>query len=319
MAFSQQIHTKSNRLLDKNFLFSAIAGLIVVSLLFMPLAAGNLWWREVFNSGHTILFLFISFVLYFRLSATYRFSNSVIIHLVVLVTCLLLGVAIEMLQGLLQRETSVDDLYRNFFGIMSGLGLVSLRHQKILSNKILMVIFFLGFLLLGTCPLFQISWHTIQRSHAFPVILDFKADWSGSFVHFNKAEMEGASGKAGDKNSLFRIRFDTGNFPGVSIIEPASDWSAYRNLRFKVASGHDENIDLFLRIHDRNHDNNHQDRFNQKLLIHPGLNEIVISLAQIEKAPLNRDLDLTSIAGLILFMSKVEKPKLLEIGNIYLD
>jgi hypothetical protein len=305
--------------LNKNFLFSAIAGLIVVSLLFMPLAAGNLWWREVFNSGHTILFLFISFVLYLRLSATSRFSNSVIIYLVVLVVVLMLGIAIEMLQGLLQRETSVDDLYRNFFGIISGLGLVSLRRQKILSNKILVLIFSLSFLLLGTCSLFQISWHYVQRVNAFPVILDFNADWSDSFVRFNRAEMVVSSGKAGDKNRLFRIRFDAGSFPGVSIIEPAPDWSAYRNLRFKVASGHDENIDLFLRIHDKNHDQNYQDRFNKKLIIHPGLNEIVISLAQIEKGPLKRDLDLTNIAGLILFLSKVKKPQLLEISNIYLD
>ncbi len=305
--------------LNKNFLFSAIAGLIVVSLLFMPLAAGNLWWREVFNSGHVILFLFISFVLYFRLSAIYRFSNSVIIYLVVLVTCLLLGVAIEMLQGLLQRETSVDDLYRNFFGIISGLGLVSLRRQKIRSNKILMGMFSIGFLLLGSGSLFQISWHYIQRAQAFPVILEFNAEWSNSFVRFNKTEMEPSSDKAGDNNHLFRIRFAAARFPGVSVIEPEPDWSAYRKLRFKVASGHNGNIDLILRIHDINHDHRYQDRFNRKLIIHPGLNEIVISLAQIEKGPLNRDLDLTNIAGLILFLSKVEKSQLLEISNIYLE
>lgn len=305
--------------LNKKFLFSAISGLIIVSLLFMPLAAGNLWWREVFNSGHVILFLFISFVLYFRLSETLRFSNSAIIYLLVLVTGLLLGVTIELLQGLLQRETSVDDIYRNFFGIISGLGMVSLRHQKLLSNKILMLIFSLGFLLLGTCSLFQISRHYIQRANAFPVILDFNEGWFNSFVRFNRAEMELYSGKTDDNNRLFRIRFDAGRYPGVSIIEPVPDWSAYSNLRFKVVSGHDKNMDLFVRIHDRKHDHNYQDRFNQKLIIHPGLNEIVIPLAQIEKGPLNRELDLANIAGLIIFLSRVEKSQLLEISNIYLD
>ena len=168
--------------LNKKFLFSAISGLIIVSLLFMPLAAGNLWWREVFNSGHVILFLFISFVLYFRLSATLRFSNSAIIYLIVLVTGLLLGVTIELLQGLLQRETSVDDLYRNFFGIISGLGLVSLRRQKIRSNKILMGMFSIGFLLLGSGSLFQISWHYIQRAHAFPASLLLSPSQTGRLI-----------------------------------------------------------------------------------------------------------------------------------------
>ena len=305
--------------LDKNLLFSAFAGLIIVSLLFMPMAAGNLWWREVFNSGHTILFLFISYILYFRLSATFRFKNSAVIYLIVLVACLLLGIVIEVLQGLLQRETSVDDLYRNFYGIMSGLGLVSLRRQKVLRNKILAVMFSLGFLLPGSCSLFQISWHYIQRANALPVILDFNAQWSDSFVRFNRAEMEISSGKAGDKDRLFRIRFETGNFPGIDVIEPAPDWSAYRNLRFKVVSGSENNTNLFLRIHDKNHDDRYQDRFNQGLIIHPGLNEIVIPLADIEKGPVKRDLDLTNIAGLILFLSKVERPQLLEMSNIYLD
>jgi len=306
-------------LLDKKFLFSVLAGLIIVSLLFMPLATANLWWREVFNSGHVILFLFISFALYFRLSATFHFSSSTIIYLVVLLTCLLLGIAIEVLQGLLQREASVDDLYRNFFGIISGLGLVSLTRQKLFRHKILMGIFCLGFLLPGSYPLFQISWHTIQRANAFPVILDFNAGWSASFVRFNRTEVALSSVKTGDKDQLFRIRFEAGSFPGVSVIETVPDWSSYRRLRFKVASAYSENMDLFVRIHDNKHDQNYRDRFNQQLNIHPGLNEIVIPLAQIEKGPRKRDLDLTNITGLIIFMSKVEKPQLLEISNIYLD
>lgn len=177
--------------------------------------------------------------------------------------------------------------------------------------------FSLGFLFLGSASLFQISWHYIQRAQAFPVILEFNAAWSSSFIRFNKTEM--ASDKAGDNNHLFRIRFAAAHFPGVSVIEPVPDWSAYRKSCFKVASGHNENMDLFLRIHDTYHDQHYQDRFNQKLIIHPGLNEIVIPLAQIEKGPLNRELDLTNIAGLILFMSKVEKSQLHEISNIYLE
>jgi hypothetical protein len=305
--------------LDIRFLFSAIAVLIIMSLLFMPLTAANLWWREVFNSGHTVLFFFVSIGLYYWLNAAFRLSNSPIMYLIVLVTCLLLGIAIELLQGLLQREASVDDLYRNFFGIISGLGFVSLRRQKVLWNKVLMAIIIFGFLLPGAFPLFKISWHYIQRANALPVILDFNANWSASFIRFNNTEIELSSVGSGDKNQLFSIRFDAGKFPGVAIIEPAPDWSAYSNLRFKVFSEHNKNKDLYVRIHDKNHDNNYQDRFNQKLVIHPGLNEIIIPLAQIEKGPLNRELDLANIAGLILFLSKVEQSQLLHISNISLD
>jgi len=100
--------------LDKNISISTIAGLIVVSLLFMPLAAANLWWCEVSNSGHTILFLFISIVLYYWLSVVFRFSSIAITYLVVLVTGLLLGIAIEMLQGCC-KDRSVLMIYTEIF------------------------------------------------------------------------------------------------------------------------------------------------------------------------------------------------------------
>ena len=85
--------------------------------LFMPLTAANLWWCEIFNNGHTILF-FVSFVLYYWLNATFPFSNTAIMYLIVLVAGLLLDIAVDMLQGLLQREVSIDDLYRNFLNII---------------------------------------------------------------------------------------------------------------------------------------------------------------------------------------------------------
>ena len=46
--------------LNIKYLFPLIAGLTLVSLLLMPLTVANLWWRETFNSGHTMLFIFMS-------------------------------------------------------------------------------------------------------------------------------------------------------------------------------------------------------------------------------------------------------------------
>ncbi|MCK4675089.1 MAG: hypothetical protein KAT61_04185, partial [Gammaproteobacteria bacterium] len=77
----------------------------------MPLSTGSMWRRELFNSGHVILFAVIAYFLFFRLYATGRFSGVVTTGLVVLVTGMLLGLMIEGLQGVMHRESSVDDLY----------------------------------------------------------------------------------------------------------------------------------------------------------------------------------------------------------------
>lgn len=194
-----------------------------------------------------------------------------------------------------------------------------IRKKATCKRRLFYVLSALGFVLLGAIPLLQLSGYYLQRANAFPVIVDFNANWSDSFVRFNKAEIEAISGRTVDGDSLFRFRFDSGRYPGVSIFETVPNWSDYRRLRFKVASDRDNDTVLSLRVHEKNHNNNHQDRFNQKLIIRPGLNEIIIPLAEIEKGPLNRDLDLTNIAGVIIYMSKVEKPQRLEISNIYLD
>jgi hypothetical protein len=61
-------------------------------------------------------------------------------------------------------------------------------------------------------------------------------------------------------------------------------------------------LTLTVRVHDRAHDNRASDRFNRTFTI-PGATRQTVSfaLADIERAPLGRTLDLSRVAGLILF------------------
>lgn len=305
--------------LNKKFFLSAIAALLVISLLFMPMPTDNLWWREVFNSGHTVLFLVLSFVLFFRLQAVFHFSSAIIAYLTVAALMILLGMAIEMIQSMLQREASIDDLYRNFIGIISGLGFVSLTRQKNSRNKMLALMFSLAFLFLGTRSLFQISCHYMQRDKAFPMITEFDERWSSSFVRFNNAELLGLVDIERDKNiKFYRLRFDASQYPGVSVIEPEKNWSAYSKLHLSVYSDNTSDIKLVLRVHDHRHTQAYNDRFNKRYVIRPGLNEIEVNLSEVRKAPVGRELDLANIAGVGFFLVNVEKSLFLEVSNIFL-
>ncbi|MCK4709774.1 MAG: hypothetical protein KAU21_14230 [Gammaproteobacteria bacterium] len=281
-------------------LYKTIILVAVVVLLFAPVRADNFWWREAINSGHTVLFVFLSLVIYSQLKARTPDSNILIIYLYVLVIGLLLGVVIEVLQTLVQREASLNDLYRNFLGIMTGLCLLAvftlknIRHQKIIA--VLLILTSAGFLLLGLTPLMRLSWHYLERASAFPVIMDFDSNWSSSFMHY-----------------------DTGKYPGISVIEPEPDWSDYRTLYFSVYSVNQDDINLILRVHDKMHSHELSDRFNMKLLIQPGFNEFQIPLNAIQYGPLGRDLDLKCIMGIILFSSKQEEWVQVEVSNISLE
>lgn len=303
--------------------YRAISLVVIVGLLFASVPAHNLWWREAINSGHTLLFVFISFVIHSQISARKRFSNVFVIYLSVLIIGMLLGVVIEALQSIGQREASLNDLYGDFFGIMTGLCLISLfklkklRYQKIVS--IIVIITATGFLLPGLNPLLQLSWHYIERHNAFPVIVDFDANWSSSFVRFNDARMIKLSVSNQQDNRLHLVQFNPGDYPGIAVIEPEPDWSKYHNLHLKIYSVDELDQYMILRVHDYKHNQEHSDRFNKKLLIQPGLNEFSLSLNQIRYGPADRELDLKNIAGLILFSVKLKQPFQLSVSNISLE
>ncbi len=306
-------------ILNKKPYISVIAGLAVIAMLFLPLDAGNLWMREFFNTGHTVLFFFLAIILYFWLESNYHFSSVIKVYFLTVLVGLLLGAFIELLQGMLQRESSLDDLIRDVFGLLSGLSFILFMHQKYLLNKVLAIIFVLVFSIAGSISLIQISWHYLQREKAFPMLTQLQEGWTSSFVHFDRVRLlKSVAVRSKNSKGMFHLRFDPGMYPGLSIVEPEEDWSAYDQLRFNVYSDNSEDIVLTLRVHDKDHNQKYSDRFNQSFIIRHGLNKMTVSLSRIRNAPVNRKLDLAHVAGLKLFLVDVKKPVFLDVSDIFL-
>lgn len=303
-------------------LYRNIAWVVVFCLLFAPLPVNTLWWREVFNSGHTVLFAVLSFVIYRRIKAATHFSNNLAVYFLVLIAGISFGILIELLQSFAQRDASLNDLYGDFFGLLAGVLLIAaynlrdIRHKKLVAAFLVMVAS--SFMLLGMFSLIQLSWYSIERRNAFPVIVDFGADWSLRFVRFKNVDTS-LRMSPGRELALYPVRFNRGEYPGISVIEPESDWSNYRLLRLNIFSEYEHDVAMSLRIHDDKHNQYFSDRFNMRLLIRPGLNRVEVPLDQVERGPVSRDLDMTNIAGIILFVAKVDEPVRLELGNIFLE
>ena len=302
-------------------LFRYAALLVVLCLLFLPLPGNSLWWREVFNAGHVALFVLLAFFIYGQLKAMPRLSDSLLMYPLVLMLGLSLGGLIELLQSLVQRDASINDLYSDFFGLLAGVSLIAAyRLKKLQHKKVATALLFVGviFVSIGLLPLIQLSWFCVERQRAFPVIVDFDADWSFRFVHFDQVDLLERTKKSQSK-AAYPVQFNSGKYPGISVIEPEPDWSNYRSLRMKIFSKNKEDIILVLRIHDDKHNQQFLDRFNMRLQIQRGMNEIDVPLKRVELAPRDRKMDLTNIAGVILFMREPDEPVRLEISNIYLE
>ena len=288
----------------------------------MPMPTGNLWWREALNSSHTIAFGIISFAISYRLSISKQFSNKIIMYFVVFVMAMILGFIVEAMQGLTSRDVDLSDILRNMVGILAGLCYASAVHEKNMLHKRAIVLRLLigsCLLLTGFYPLMQLSWHYYGRSQAFPALTGFDKQWMSSFIRFNNAEMlSGLDAGRGKNTGLHRLQFNQGEYPGLSVIEPEPDWSKYSSLRITMFSRYDKSTNLVLRVHDKSHNQDHVDRFNKVLHLVHGVNEFDIPLSQIEQGPLGRELDLTNVAGIVLFASERKNSLQIELSDIYL-
>ncbi len=306
--------------MDSSYRLIKIASLfLLVCLLFLPFPTDSLWWREIFNVGHTALFFIVSLILYFKINTISKLSFRINKYFFVLVVGLLLGILIEYVQSFFQREASMDDLVKDFYGLMAGMVLVSATHQRIKWKKNTLVTGMVVFLFFGAYSFFQISWHYIQRSNAFPVIMAFDESWASSFLRFDKVELLGRFIVEGENVELFKLKFEPGLYSNVSMIEPEKNWSAYSALRFSVFSNNKQTIKLVLRIHDKKHNQNYSDRFNQQYSIQPGINAITVKLDKIKHGPEGRDLDMTNIAGIQLFLVNNKEFLFLDVSNFFLE
>lgn len=96
-----------------------------------------------------------------------------------------------------------------------------------------------------------------------------------------------------------------------------ADWSQYRALQFQIYNPQPEPFSFYFRIHDQLHWGNnsrYSDRFNTSLVARPGWTQMEIPLSEVVEAPKGRKMDLTKIAGVILFVDRLEQSR-----TFYLD
>jgi VanZ family protein len=105
--------------------------------------------------------------------------------------------------------------------------------------------------------------------------------------------------------SALRVQFGSAPYAGMSLDEPYPDWRGARALVLDVHNPGESDLSLVVRVHDRAHNFQFRDRFNREFTVraHERL-QIDIPMAEIEHAPDSRLMDLSRIAGVMLFRDR---------------
>ena len=296
----------------------------MVSVVFGRLPGDNLFWQELQNSLHSLLFFLFTLLvlqllrryppLAYRSFRRYLFTGG-------------LGLAIalgtETAQWLSGRGFGHADILRDMAGILLAIGLYTLLernpHGSLLiprpGLRSLLIVALCSLLCVAGYPLGKLMLDYHARNLAFPVVLDPGARWADSFIHYTDARRLSSACGPG----MTGIELLPAKFPGVSLIEPYPDWRTYRQLSISLHSDYPEPFELVLRIHDRQHDHTYSDRFNRVLNIKPGTNHFRLPLTEITHGPIGRAMQIEQIAGVILFAWNLPQTRTICIGRIQLE
>jgi VanZ family protein len=298
--------------------YAAVAIVILLSTVFAP-QPGNpgVWLREVFEWLHVPVFGLVSLAILSMTPTSWRRSQR---FGLALLGSIILGVLTEVVQIPMQRDASWEDLISDTAGAAGFLLFAYAIDRKPIVG-VVSAIFATAILLWSATPLITVTQALVHRNSQFPVIFNGDIDAEQAFVSGRNIQMKTQQPVTGDgpytKIQVFR---DTGM--RIEIRDLVPDWSSYSNLNLRIEVLGDLDLNLTVRIHDTLHrrgDQPHNDRFNQKLTLSPGMNSLTIPLQDVRSAPHGRSMDMTKIEALILFSGKSDAARSFNLFEINLS
>ncbi|UCF67081.1 MAG: hypothetical protein JSV80_15060 [Acidobacteriota bacterium] len=310
--------------------FAVSAGLLALLVVAHLLPAGRdtLLVRELFNLGHVWVYGGAALV-WLAWRRRHRRALAARDFLVVGIGMVGLGVALEALQIAGPRDASLGDVVFDAAGVLVAfLVAVSFDARTVSGStrrpRRWMFLSLAALLLAATMlPLARTSWFYWQQARQFPLLYGFDEDWERSFLGARDAQIRlvpapSAWQRTGAGHAA-RVTFYPANYPSLHLEEPRGDWRGWRSLALDVYAEQDQPPDLHVRIDDRWHDQTYDDRFTGRISLRRGFQRVRVDLDEVRSAPRTRELDMSAITDVILFLVEPPAPVTLWVDNIRLE
>jgi hypothetical protein len=240
---------------------------------------------------------------------------------IVLASTVVLGSAIELLQGDVGRSPEVGDVVRDLVGslIVLTFAAPSMRlHPPAWRNGLRIVV--LALLLAQLWPVVRSLLDEEIARRQFPLLSGFATPfeedrWVGDATRSVVSDPSIAPGR------VLKISFTTDPYSVVALKYFAGDWTVQKWLEFSLYNPDRETLQVTVRIHDRQHHRNGEtfsDRFNHRYLLQPGWNPVAIDLAEVAASPAGRRMDMSRIRGVAIFVKSLPGPRTIYLDNLRL-
>ena len=161
-----------------------------------------------------------------------------------------------------------------------------------------------------------------RRDLQFPTLLEACSPLDRYFLQGGGADVDVVPSRGSTTSpcgSAFRVEFGSAPYAGIHLEEPYPDWRAAHTLVIDLRNPGELDLPLAVRVHDRAHNLQFRDRFNRDFTLraHERL-EIAVPIAEIERAPAGRLMDLSRIAGVMVFRDRGTMAGSFEVERILL-
>ncbi len=263
------------------------------------------------------------FLTLLRRQAPRRFGSYAVAFLLTV----LCGAGTEVAQAFVHRDPSLLDVLRDALGASTALaGFATLvpgadargrRGWRVMGA----LLAFLGFAIMVAPISISLAAYA-RRDLSFPTLLEACSPLDLYFVSGGGADVSVAPSTGPTTSrcgSTLRVTFGSAQYAGIALEEPYPDWRNARTLILDLRNPGDLDLPLAVRVHDRAHNHQFRDRFNREFTLraHEHL-EIAIPIAEIEHAPAGRLMNLSQIAGVIVFRDRGTMAGSFEVERILL-
>jgi hypothetical protein len=292
------------------------AGSLLLVLVLGDPPDDTLFWNALFDVGHAVLFAALTWLAVGLRSG----STSILRHAAFTLSAVVaIAAGTEFLQFLdPSRNPSIGDFARDVAGavfVLAGTRLTEMRRWQIV-QRLVGIAAAVGVMI----PMALVLELYLQRNRAFPVVVAFDdSRWEREFLTVGGATLIPKSASLSESNDMATLLLEPGLYPGFAMDEPYPDWQNYDRLVFTAIGDQRGPVAVTLRVHDRSHDGEFDDRFNQTIIIQRGLQEISVPLSDIRDGPVERTLDLSHVRGIALFAYQLDRSAVVQLGPFHLE
>ena len=150
-----------------------------------------------------------------------------------------------------------------------------------------------------------------QAAQNFPVIADFETRLELYQYHgtLERSDLVHAHG-----NYSLQLTLYAAEYSGINIKRSFADWTPYNYLKVDIFIPDSEPLDIVIRVNDIAHDLagwKDDDRYNHRVRLQPGWNNLALPIADVRNAPTTRLMDMQKIVSIGLFATRLPATRLI--------